>query len=56
MACLLECFSEGQVEGVRAALARGEDVNQKNESNQTVLMFAAAMPCGTYVSILRVLL
>ena len=57
MSSLLECFSHGQVDGVRTALARGEDVNQKNESNQTVLMFAAAMPpSATYVSILRLLL
>ena len=57
MSSLLECFSLGHVAGMRAALDRGEDVNAKNESNQTVLMFAAAMPpCETYVSILRLLL
>ena len=38
-------------------MARGEDVNAKNESNQTVLMFAAAvLKNQTYVSILRLLL
>ena len=45
MSSLLEHFSLGQVDGMREALARGEDVNQTNESNQTLLMFAAASNC-----------
>ena len=60
MSSLLEHFSLGQVDGMREALARGEDVNKKNESNQTVLMFAAAASDCFFgenaVSILRLLL
>ena len=61
MSSLLEHFSLGQVDRMREALARGEDVNQTNESNQTLLMFAAASNCFGGInplveSILRLLL
>ena len=48
----------GHVEGVRAALAKGEDVNDLNDDNQTVLMYLAAI-CSrseNHVTIMRLLL
>ena len=47
----------GQIEEVRAALEKGEDINDTNSKNQTVLMFTATK-CDDekYVSILKLLL
>ena len=48
--------SLGQIEEVRVALNRGEDVNSQNAKNQTALMFAAGGPSKNDVSILKLLL
>ena len=58
MSSLWPLCSLGHVEGVRAALAKGEDVNDVNDDNQTVLMYLAAI-CSrseNHFSILRLLL
>ena len=58
MSSLWPLCSLGHVEGVREALAKGEDVNDQNDDNQTVLMYLAAI-CSrseNHVTILRLLL
>ena len=40
MIALWELCEEGELTEVRAALARGEDVNSKSEDNDTGLMLA----------------
>ena len=54
---LWEVCVEGNIEEVRAVLERGEDVNDTNSKNQTVLMFTATK-CNdeNFVSITKLLL
>ena len=54
---LFDLCALGLVEEVRAALARGEDVNKQNHSNHTPLMAAAVnSDCENHVLVLKLLL
>ena len=54
MSLLWELCMQGELAEVRAALSRGEDVNSKNNFNQTGLMLAVMIPNRN--SIVRLLL
>ena len=53
---LFKLCSLGQVEEVRAALARGEDANSRDAYNGTPLICAVSQCSENHVSILRLLL
>ena len=52
MAPLWELCKDGKLDEVRSALARGEDVNDKDCDGFTALMFAVAMMQNSIVKLL----